>query len=91
MIALTYRITPHTTTGVTPAQLLMGRNLKSRWDLLKPNLANKVGEKQQQQKKVHDSHARAQQFEMGDEVYARDFRKGKTWLAGKVVKCVGRN
>ena len=24
-----YHITPHTTTGVSPAQLLMGRNLKS--------------------------------------------------------------
>jgi len=88
-LLFSYRITPHTTTGVSPAQLLMGRDLKSRWDLLKPNLAVRVEEKQQQQKKTHDSHARARQFQEGDEVYARDFRPGQTWQRGKVVKCVG--
>ena len=37
-VLFTYHITPHSTTGVPPAQLLMGRNLKSHFDLLKPNL-----------------------------------------------------
>ena len=37
-ILFTYCITPHSTTSVPPAQLLMGRNLNSRFDLLKPNL-----------------------------------------------------
>ena len=31
---LDYRITPHTTTGVAPAQLLMNRQLRSRFDRL---------------------------------------------------------
>ena len=33
-----YRMTPHSTTGVTPAELLLGRNLRSLLDLLKPNI-----------------------------------------------------
>ena len=30
------RTTPHTTTGVSPAELLMGRKLKTRLDLVRP-------------------------------------------------------
>ncbi len=44
-----YRITPHSTTGETPAKLLMGRDLKSVLDLVKPNLTQKVTTQQQTQ------------------------------------------
>ena len=88
-LLFTYHITPHSTTGVSPAQLLMGRNLKSRFDLLKPNLTVRVEEKQQQQKHTHDTHAVTRQFDKGEEVYVRDLRPGHTWLQGKVVKCSG--
>ena len=47
-----YRITPHTVTGVAPAELLMGRRLRSRLDLLKPNLTETVQSKQLKQKFV---------------------------------------
>ena len=36
---LSYRTTPHSTTGVPPCELFMGRHLRTRWDLLKPNLS----------------------------------------------------
>ena len=84
-----YRITPHTTTGVSPAQLLMGRTLKSRFDLLKPNIAARVDQKQSQQKHAHDVHAVHRRFHEGDTVYARDFRQGRKWLTGTVVKYSG--
>ena len=38
-ILLAYRTTLHSTTGNTPAKLLLGRNLRTRLDLLKPNTA----------------------------------------------------
>jgi hypothetical protein len=43
---LTYRITPHSTTGVSLAELLMGRRLRCRLDLLHPDLSHTVEGKQ---------------------------------------------
>ena len=50
-----YRITPQGTTGVSPAELLLGRRPHTRLDLLRPNTAGRVEERQQQQKQQHDS------------------------------------
>jgi len=41
---LTYR--PHGTTGIPPCDLVMGRRLRTHWDLLKPDLQAAVPEKQ---------------------------------------------
>ncbi|CAG2221678.1 Uncharacterized protein K02A2.6 [Mytilus edulis] len=45
-----YRITPQTTTGLAPSELLMKRKLKSRLDLVFPNIEKRVQERQQKQK-----------------------------------------
>ena len=37
-----YRITPHSTTGVPPAELLMGRRLCSRFDAMYPDIGRTV-------------------------------------------------
>ena len=42
-----YRITPHTTTGISPAEMLMGRRPRSKLDLLYPTIPSKV-ERQQE-------------------------------------------
>ena len=81
-----YCITLHTTTGVYPAQLLMGHNLKSHFDLLKPNIAVRVDQKQNQQKQAYNGHAVSRKFQEGDSVYARDFCPGQSWLMGTDVK-----
>ena len=44
-----YRITPHSSTGVAPAELLMGRHLRSRLDFLKPDLVATVEKNQLKQ------------------------------------------
>ena len=51
---LRYRTTPHSTTGVTPAELLMRRRLRTRLSLVKPDLAQVVESKQNRQKKFKD-------------------------------------
>ena len=51
---LRYRTTPHSTTGVTPAELLMRRRLRTRLSLVKPCLAQVVESKQNRQKKHKD-------------------------------------
>ena len=84
-----YRITPQSTTGASPAQLLFGRNLKSHLDSLKPDISCRVEHKQQMQKSAHDRHAKSRYFVEGDEVYARNFRSHPQWVAGKIVKITG--
>ena len=61
-----YRITPHTTTGLSPAEMLLGRNLRSRLDLLKPNLEQKAAEKQRRQQ---FKHSRVHQFSVDEKVF----------------------
>jgi len=51
---LQYCITPHSTTGVSPAEILMGRRPRSCLDLALPDLSGRVQKKQQTQKLNHD-------------------------------------
>lgn len=37
-----YRIATHTMTKESPAKLLLGRNLRTRFDILKPNVRTNV-------------------------------------------------
>ena len=53
-VLLSYRITPQSSTGVSPAELLLGRCPRTHLDLSKLNLADKVENKQLQQKVDHD-------------------------------------
>ena len=41
-VLMSYRITPQAMTGNSPAELLLGRRLRTRLDLLKPNTAEHV-------------------------------------------------
>ena len=84
-----YRITPHSTTGVAPAELLLGRLPRSHLDLLKPSLASKVHTKQANQKTGHDSNAKQRCIAVGDAVFVCDFPSGKKWLSGKVIDMKG--
>jgi len=47
-LLIAYRNTPHSTTGVSPVQGLLGRPLRTRLDLLKPNLNRKMVNQQHQ-------------------------------------------
>ena len=46
---LTYRSATHSTTGVTPSSLFLKREVRTRFDLLRPDLKSHVLEKQSQQ------------------------------------------
>ena len=84
-----YRITPHSTTGLPPAELMFGRNLRSRFDQVLPNVSARVEKQQHRQKEVHDNHAQSRSFEVNELVFARNFRPGTPWLSGQVVKVSG--
>ncbi len=46
-----YRITPHSTTGFLPADLLMGCRLRSRFDALYPDIGQTVETRQSSKEK----------------------------------------
>ena len=80
----TYRITPQTTTGRTPSELLTGRKLASALDLLKPNVGRHVREHQSQMVK-NSSKRHKKELEIGNKVYIRNFGQGSYWLKGVIV------
>ena len=79
-VLMAYRNTPHTTTGQTPAELLLGRKPKRLLDLAKPNLADRVHRKQNEQKQYHDDKARDRSFTMQQDVYVRNFGTDPLWI-----------
>ena len=82
---LKYRVTPQTTTGLTPAELLMGRRLRTHLDLLYPTVKQRVKRQQQAQKARKERHPCARHFKMGDRVMARNFAPGVNWIPGIIV------
>ena len=82
-----YRITPNSTTGVSPSELLFGRRIRSHLDFIQPDLASHVEAKQMTQKKNHDSHSRDRVFQVGDLIF--DFGNGPVWLPGEIKEIRG--
>ena len=80
-ILMSYRLTPQSTTGVSPAELLLGKQPRSRLDLLKPNLASRVESNQLKQKKQHDRKAKERSLDIGDGVFVRNYHGGNRWIA----------
>ena len=81
-----YRLTPQTTTGRAPAEMLMGRRPKSKLDLLRPDMKATVMRKQEKQKEGHDQHAQERQLKPGDDVYVRNFsNSNEKWLPGAIL------
>ena len=62
---LAYRSTPQTTTGVTPAELLFNRSLRTRLDLIRPDVRQRVEAHQSSLKEQDDSTRKARQFAGG--------------------------
>ena len=81
-----YRSTVHCTTGRSPAWLMFKRELRTRFDLLKPDVLATVEQKQYDQKVSVDG-KRKIDLNPGDNIFAKDFRvssKGRS--EGIIVK-----
>ena len=86
---LQYRATPHATTGVSPSLLLIGRNPRTRLDLLKPDIGRHVRRSQDIQKAHHDRHCRGREFVVGQKVWVKNMRRGYPWISGVVSVVLG--
>lgn len=82
-----YRSTPTTTTGVSPAELFLGRKLRTMLSRIQPpDGEDSRVDKQQKPPRVLKT------FQPGDKVYARDYRSQREpWKPGEVRKRLGRN
>ena len=86
---LQYCTTPHSTTGISPAEMLIGRHLRSRLDLVVPDIRSKVLKKQQTQIINHDKKARNRTLQVGDTVSVHNFPSGNGWLPGIIEERSG--
>ena len=91
----TYRTSPHSTTGQTPAELMMGRRLRTRMDCLLPDLQDRVAVSQQQMKERYDRRSQDRVLTPGMRVWVSQVStlagvgKGTRWLPGHCVSCSG--
>ena len=86
-----YRITPQTSTGMSPAELRWNCRLKSHLDLLKTSVAEKVQKQQSKQKDYHDQKAVSRKLCEGDPVYIYPGTNSRdpNWKQGTVVEQTG--
>ena len=84
-----YRTTPNSTTGQTPAEIFLNRRPKTRLDLLRPDLGRRVESKQNNQKVAHDAHSKNREFQVDEKVLVQNFRGEPKWLEATVVERTG--
>lgn len=77
---MAYRITPQGTTGMSPAEMLLGKRSRTRLDLLKPHTADRVEANQLKQKEYHDSRAKDLKFDVNQGVFVQNHGQGARWL-----------
>ena len=69
--------------------LIMHCELRTRLDLLKPDIAANVHSKQADQKQYSDRKRHSRDFSVGQKVVVRNFREGDKWTIGKIVDKLG--
>ena len=84
-----YRTTPNSTTGHTPAELFLNRRPKIRLDLLKPDLGRKIESKQNNQKSTQDAHSKDRNFQVNETVVVQNFRGEPRWLEAVIIERTG--
>ena len=83
---LSYRGTPHATTGSSPTKIFLQYELRTRLSLVTPDIGSRVASQQDKMKSNHNNFAKYREIEMGDSVLARDHLSGQKWQAGTVVQ-----
>lgn len=86
-----YRLTPHTTTGVSPAELMFGRRLRSRLDLLWPAdlVSSRVADRQLSQMRNHTGTPRRLTLAPESTVMVRNYSGSSKWLPSVITRQTG--
>ena len=86
-VLMAYRATPHASTGRTPAEMLFGRSIRTRLNLLVPTAEDALRDSAERQRTAAGGRARA--FGVGAEVWARCYGGPHKWIRGRVVTQTG--
>lgn len=84
---LYYRNTEHCTTGISPSVALIGRRLRTKLDVLKPDVGVRIQKVQQGQ--VDCARGTERRVEVGDDIWYRQYLKGEKWQPGTIVNSTG--
>ena len=85
----TYRTAPHATTDASPSELFLQRQVRTQFDLLKPDHKGLIASRQDTQKKQRNRHAKLRSLAVGSLVMVRDFRHNSKWVPGTIVMKLG--
>ena len=83
---MTYRTSPQAATGRSPAEMLYGRNLRTRFDLLRPDRPQEFSD--YQERMAEASGGRQRSFSLGEDVWTRSF-SGPKWRRGRIAAQTG--
>jgi len=83
---LTYRTTPHATTGVAPSILLMGRRIRTKLDLMLPNI---LSDQQSKGWKQLQQQGKVREFQPSSQVMVRSYNTPNKWVPGIITRKVG--
>ncbi|CAG4992790.1 unnamed protein product [Colias eurytheme] len=84
---LMYRNTKHCTTGRSPSELLLKKNVRTAFDSLRPDLNEMI---RQKQRKQIISNRPTREFSLGDKVLFRKYRNNKSfWVEGVILDRLG--
>lgn len=82
---LAYRNSVHSTTNETPAKLMFNRPLRTKLDLIRPNIHSHVTDKQNKQI-VNYGGSKTRVLYEGQPVIVRDYRGRNKWIEGVIIK-----
>lgn len=75
---------PHAITEISPAQLLQGRNVKRKLDLIKPDVTREV-----KKKLLQSNNCTLRSLDQNQNVWVRNYRRGPEWVRGTVIEQTG--
>ncbi len=87
---ISYRSTSHATTAASPAELLIRRNMRTLFDLIRPDVTSHVRLGQEKAKEDFGGSSPVRTFSPGEEVWVQTFSKNQQkWSLGKVKRAMG--
>ena len=78
---MTYRVTPHSTIGTSPSELLMGRKLRTLLDAVHRSISGTVHRKQDKMAENYNKKLKVRCFHPGDKIYVKSYtQSAPKWI-----------